>query len=106
MFSQDTIYIIGEAKSPSNNPITEKYNMFFIGMVIDASSKKIVDVECSSILNLTNTFLRSLFIGKEIEEEENIVASIETRYFGSSQKAIIVAYRNILKKYREQKEIN
>ncbi|WP_059103032.1 DUF3870 domain-containing protein [Shouchella shacheensis] len=104
MFDQDTVYIIGEAKSPANNPITEKYKLFFIGMVIDAHSGKIVDVECSSILNLTNVFIRSLFVGRQVEDEEAIVASIERRYLGSSQKALTVAYRNVLTKYRQQKE--
>lgn len=101
MLDQDSIYIVGEAKSPSNNPITDQYKVFFIGFVVDERSGKILDADCSAILELTSRFVQHLFVGKEITAIDEIVADIERKYHGSSQKAIIVALKNASKKYSQ-----
>ncbi|WLD92815.1 DUF3870 domain-containing protein [Alkalihalobacillus sp. AL-G] len=101
MHSESTIYIIGDAKTASNNPITQKYNAFFIGLVIDRENGLIVDADCSSTIPLTSKFVKSLFIGKSIEDVESVSRTIETRYFGSSQKALVVAFKNASIKYQQ-----
>lgn len=35
MFAENTIYIVGNAKSQQNNPITRQYGPFFIGFVVE-----------------------------------------------------------------------
>lgn len=97
-FEETTIYIIGDAKSPQNNPIMEMYKAFFIGLVVDKETAIIVDVECSATLGLTNDFIRSLLIGKNVLNA-SIIDSINRRYFGSSQKALGVALKDAQKKY-------
>ncbi|MEC2073387.1 DUF3870 domain-containing protein [Alkalihalophilus marmarensis] len=101
MFDQDSIYIVGEAKSPSNNPITEQYKVFFIGFVVDRLSGKIIDAEATSILSITSSFIRHLFVGKNIRETDQIVNAIEEKYYGSSQKAVIVAFRHASQKFNQ-----
>ncbi|MBA4536366.1 DUF3870 domain-containing protein [Bacillus aquiflavi] len=101
MYSPHTIYIIGDAKAPNNNPITQKFNAFFIGLVVDLNNGKIVDADCSSTIELTSQFVRSLLINEHIQNAETIIHKIETRYFGSSQKGLIVAYKDALKKYQQ-----
>jgi hypothetical protein len=51
-------------------------------------------------LALTNSFVRSLIVGAGIDEEEDLVERISTRYHGSSQRALITALRNAASKYR------
>ncbi|WP_141433236.1 DUF3870 domain-containing protein [Bacillus sp. 03113] len=101
MFHQNTVYIIGESKTSSNNPIMHKYNGFFIAFVIDKGTNQILDAECSSTINLTSQFVRSIFIGKSILDVEPVLSEIENRYFGSSQKALMVAYKNAHLKYNQ-----
>ncbi|WP_252312722.1 DUF3870 domain-containing protein [Sinobaca sp. H24] len=101
MFDQDSIYIVGEAKSPSNNPITDQYKVFFIGFVVDERSGKILDADCSAILELTSRFVQHLFAGKAITAIDEVTADIERKYHGSSQKAIIAAFTNASKKYSQ-----
>ncbi|MCF6409037.1 DUF3870 domain-containing protein [Pseudalkalibacillus salsuginis] len=101
MYSENTIYIIGDAKTSSNNPITQKFNVFFIGLVIDKSSGLIVDADCSSTIPLTEKFVKSLFLGKSIMDTEKVSREIETRYFGSSQKALVVAFKNASIKFQQ-----
>ncbi|MDF2040215.1 DUF3870 domain-containing protein [Bacillus sp. CMF12] len=101
MYRQNTVYIIGDSKTSLNNPIMQKYNGFFIGLVIDRETDEIVDAECSSTINLTSLFIKSIFVGKSILEADKVMEDIESRYFGSSQKALMVAFKNAHIKYTQ-----
>lgn len=101
MYDENTVYVLGHGKTSSNNAITERFNIFFIGFVIDTETDLVIDLSCASTISTTQKFIKSIFVGekfdkyyKEIEEE------ILRRYFGSSQKAIIVAYKDAYKKYK------
>ncbi len=101
----DVIYIIGNSKSQQNNPITHLYGAFVIGFVVDRKSEKIIDVECNAVMPLTSKFIQSIFIGKSITcDFDKLKAEVELRYLGSSQKAIIVAFKDVQKKYTEYLE--
>lgn len=101
MYSKDTIYIIGDAKTTSNNPITQQFNAFFIGLVVDRSSHLIVDADCSATIALTSSFVKHLFVGQSIMNVDGVIHEITTRYFGSSQKALTVAFKNAGIKYMQ-----
>ncbi len=102
-FHENTIYVVGDAKSPLNNPITEKFKSYFIGLVIDRTTDVIIDVECSATVTLTNQFVRSMMVGKHLFNSD-IIDSINTRYFGASQKALVVALKDAQKKYQQIKQ--
>ena len=98
------IYVVGNARTNLDNPITKNYAKFFLAFVIDEETNKILDFEISSIFEVTNNFVKKLFIGKNfIDDEEKIVEDIKRRYLGSSQKSIMVAYKDALKKYNNYK---
>lgn len=100
MFAKNTIYLVGNAKSPHHNAITLQYGQFLIGFVIDRDTNDIVACDASSTITVTNEFIRSLFVGKNIlNDGENISREVESRYFGSSQKAILVAFRDAQKQF-------
>ncbi|MGW5891791.1 DUF3870 domain-containing protein [Priestia megaterium] len=100
MYDQDTIYIIGDAKAPQSNPITKKFNQYFLGLVVDKTNGKIIDVECSATIGLTVRFVQSIFIGRHISDP-TLTDDINSRYFGSSQKALVVAFHDAQKKYQQ-----
>jgi len=100
MFAESTIYIVGNAKSQQNNPITHQYGQFFIGFVVDRLTGKIVTCGSSSTIHTTNDFICSMFTGKSLQDDVQVIRQqVESRYFGSSQKAILVAYKDAHKKF-------
>ncbi|AJY77934.1 DUF3870 domain-containing protein [Paenibacillus beijingensis] len=101
MYDKDTIYVIGDAQTSVNNPITQQYSAFFIGLVVDTTNHKIVDAGCASTIPLTSEFVRSIFTGQSILSFEQVAGEIRRRYHGSSQKALIVAFKDALKKYKQ-----
>lgn len=104
MYGKKTVYVIGHGRTSNDNAITQHFKIFFIGFVVDVDTDEIVDLGCSATINTTQTFIASIFIGRRFDRYyEDIEDEIMRRYFGTSQKAIIIAYKDALKKYHEVK---
>jgi len=100
IFPENTIYIVGNAKTQQTNPITHHFGQFFISFIIERETAKILACGVSVTISVTNDFISSLFVGRSLlDDTETIRQILETRYFGSSQKAIWVAYKDAQKKY-------
>lgn len=105
MYSKSTVYIVGHGKTGCDNAITSNFKIFFIGFVVDTEDDSVVDMECSATISITSRFVRELFLNKSFREyDPQIEQEIKRRYYGSSQKAIITAYKDAIKKYKEIKE--
>lgn len=97
----ETLCVIGNARSQMDNPITRRFSSFFITFIVDSETGQITKVEASVILRTTNEFLGTLFLGRSLASvDTDLDEHIRRRYLGSSQKAIIVAYKDAVKKYR------
>ena len=104
MYDKSTVYIVGHGKTSSDNAITSNFKIFFIGFVIDTADDTIVDLESTATISITSRFVHDLFIGKSFDEvDPEMEAEIARRYYGTSQKAIIAAYKDAVKKYKEIK---
>lgn len=105
MFDSNTVYVCGSSKSQLNNPITYQYGRFFLGLVVDRNSERIIACSASVTLQLTNQLLETIFCNKNILTDDKMIQNeIETRYIGASQKAILVAYRDAQKRFRMLKK--
>lgn len=103
-YPKNSLYIVGNSKSQLSNPITQVYGQFFIGFIVENDSGKIIDVECNAIITLTNSILKDILIGENIASGYEVIKShITERYLGSSQKAILVAFKDAQKKYLDFK---
>jgi glutamine synthetase type III len=100
MYNKNTVFIVGDARTQEDNPITFTYNKFFMAFVVEKETGVIIDAQCSSTLDITDRFLNGIFIGKNLmKDQESIEQEIDERYFGSSKKAIIVSLKDASKKY-------
>ena len=98
MYADSTVYIVGNAKTNCDNAIMAVYKGFYVGFVVELESGRIVDVSCLSTLRTTDEFVRSLFVGKTLGLEcGELEAEVRRRYHGSSQKAIMVAFKDAAK---------
>jgi hypothetical protein len=103
-YPENSLYIVGDSRSQMNNPITQVYGQFFISFIIENDNGKIVDVECNAITSLTNKILKDILVGESMTTDfETIKNRIIKRYLGSSQKAILVAFKDAQKKYLDHK---
>ena len=101
-FPDSAIIVVGNSQTAADSPINHQYSAFFISFIVEQKTGAVIDCSASVVLPLTDSFIRDFFIGRRlIEDEREIIADINARYFGSSRKAIVVAYKDALKKYRE-----
>ena len=102
--TNQTIYIIGEARTTMDNAITKMFGNFYIAFEMEVEKDKIIDVDCNATLSLTKAFVHRLFLNHNIiEDEELLKKEVTTRYFGSSTKAILSAYHDALQRYKKVK---
>jgi hypothetical protein len=67
---------------------------------VDTQTDIILDATCNTVKDITNDFIKSLLIGKNlINEIDAAVLDIRNRYFGLSQKALIIALKDAHNKY-------
>ena len=101
MYGRDTIYIIGIAKSQQHNPITQQYGRFLLGFVVNKDSGIIESCGSTVVMKSTYDFLDDLFRRLNIDTDGELIRSeLENRYFGASQKAIMVAFRDAQRRFR------
>ena len=104
MYSENTIYVVGNSKTNVDNAITMHFNSFYISFVVDLKTDQIIDLSSTSTLRVTDEFIKCLFINESLKVfDKKLEKKIVKRYHGSSQKAIIVAYKDGVKKYNEIK---
>ena len=60
-------------------------------------------MDSNATLELTREFIRKIFVGKNISDEDLITEEILKRYNASSTKAIITAYKDALQRYKKLK---
>ena len=99
-----TLYIIGESRTNVDNAITHIYGSFYIALEVEATTGLIIDFGCSHTLDITENFLKKLFIGKKLDNIKEIESELDRRYHGSSLKALHVSLINANKKYLEAKK--
>lgn len=99
---KDTLYLTGEARTNSDNAITKIYGVFYLAFEIEENGK-IINMDSNATLELTRDFIRKIFVGKNITDEDLITKEILRRYNASSTKAIISAYKDALQRYKKLK---
>ncbi|NMW85424.1 DUF3870 domain-containing protein [Peptoniphilus sp. AGMB00490] len=99
---KNTLYLTGEARTNLDNAITKIYGTFYMAFEIEENGV-IVNMDSNATLRLTRDFIRGIFIGKNIADEDLITDEILKRYNASSTKAIITAYKDALQRYKKLK---
>lgn len=105
MADGNTLFIIGESRTNSDNAITKTFGSFYLALEVNAETGEILDFSCTHTLDLTEQFLKRVFVGKNLEKDcENLAKEITRRYCGSSQKALLASLTDANKRYQVAKE--
>lgn len=96
-----SVFVIGESRTNADNAITKIYNSFYMAFEVDDETGRVTGFSCTHTLDLTEDFLRKLFLGQEfLLIEQWLEETLNRRYGGSSRKAVLVSYRDAVKRYR------
>lgn len=111
-YGRDTILVVGQAKPSREDAIYSLHGEFYISLVLERDSGKILNVECNTILSVTRDFVADIFIGKSLKTDLGILEQeIKNRYFAMTQKPLIACMKDasnryimILEKGKQQEE--
>ena len=97
---EETLFFSGYAKLPAGITACEIYKVVGIGVEVDDLGN-ILDAECTLATDVGRRFFRQLVLGKNLDSGlSGIIQSVEKRYHGNAQKAIISTLKMIQEKYR------
>ena len=100
MENRNTILVVGQA-----NPIKEDaiYNLegeFYISLIVERETGKILELDCNTILDVTKRFVASMFVGKSLKTDiPAIEKEIRERYFALTQKPLIACMKDACNRY-------
>ena len=69
MYENNTILVVGQAKPSKDDAIYNLHGEFYISLVLDRESGRILDMDCNTILEVTKNFVASMLIGKSIRDD-------------------------------------
>lgn len=100
MYGKDTILVVGQAKPSREDAIYNLHGEFYISLVLEKESGKILDVECNTILTVTRNFVASVLIGKSLKTDlSEMEKEIRSRYFALTQKPLIACVKDAYNRY-------
>ena len=99
-YGKDTVFITGVAKPAKDDPIASTYEVFFISLIVDKNTDQIINLACNTASEMTEDFIRSLIIGRNIIEDLRAMEEeIRGRFFGLVQKALVVSLKDAYNRY-------
>ena len=100
MYENNTILVVGQAKPSKDDAIYNLHGEFYISLVLDRESGRILDMDCNTILEVTKNFVASMLIGKSIRDDvKALELEIKERYFALTQKPLIACIKDAHNRY-------
>ena len=79
----------------------EEKNQQTLRKILDGATDEILAFNCTHTLELTESYLRRLFVGENIFELDDWLENTLKQYYGgSSRRAVLTSYRDAVKRYR------
>lgn len=107
-YGSDTVYFVSYSKLPDDISATYVHKVVGVGFLINTKTGIIEDVMVTLISDLCKDFLAYLMVGHNIDRDgvDELVDRIEKRFYGSSQKALVVCIRGVHARYLQWKQVN
>lgn len=89
-YEEDTLLVVGMSRTGDTNPITALYENLVLVFIVERETGKIIDVQFNSVCQITDDFIYSMFIDKNLYEDcDSMCDQIIDRYLGASKKTIV-----------------
>ena len=96
----NTILVVGQAKPSKEDAIYNLHGEFYISLIVERDTGKILELDCNTILDVTKRFVESMFVGKSLKTDvPAIEKEIKERYFALTQKPLIACMKDACNRY-------
>lgn len=97
----DKVLVTGYAKLPQGITAAELYSIVGVALIVNRETGEIYEVDCTLVTSVAREFVKSIVVGRNMNDLEAIEQEFERSYLGSAKKAIISAIRTCGEKYRQ-----
>lgn len=95
MENKNTILVVGQAKPSKEDAIYNLHGEFYISLIVERDTGKILELDCNTILEVTKQFVASMFVGKSLRTDVPLIEKeIRERYFALTQKPLIACMKD------------
>lgn len=101
---RNEIFVTGYAKLPQGITATELYTVIAVGMLLDADTGVIIEIDCSLVTSVARNFVSKIMVGRNIEDIDKIENVFNEKYHGSARKALISSFRTCNEKFVQYKK--
>ena len=98
MENKNTILVVGQAKPSKEDAIYNLHGEFYISLIVERDTGKILELDCNTILEVTKQFVASMFVGKSLRTDVPLI-EIRERYFALTQKPLIACMKDACNRY-------
>ena len=100
MENRNTILVVGQAKPSKEDAIYNLHGEFYISLIVERETGKILELDCNTILDVTKRFVASMFVGKSLKTDiPAIEKEIRELYFALTQKPLIACMKDACNRY-------
>ena len=78
----NSVFVIGESRTNSDNAITKNYGTFYMAFEVDDLTSEVLDFSCTHTISTTEAFLRKLFVGQVFPEIDVWLENTLNRRYG------------------------
>jgi hypothetical protein len=97
----ETIFFTGYARLPAGITASKVSDVVGVGVEVEPATGRIINAECTLVTSLARDFFRRLVVDRCLDADfPAMVKTIERRYHGSAQKALVTALKTVLEKYQ------
>ncbi len=101
---KNKVFVTGYSRLPHGITASELYTVMCVGLLIDTNTNIIEKAECSLVTALARYVFEEIVVGKNINDMELIIDSMEKIYHGSAKKSLISCLKLCNEKYRMSKK--
>ena len=100
MENKNTILVVGQAKPSREDAIYNLHGEFYISLIVERDTGKILELDCNTILEVTKQFVASMFVWKSLKTDVPLIEKeIRERYFALTQKPLIACMKDACNRY-------
>ena len=101
-YPNDTVLVVGQARPAKDDAINLTHGEFYLALVLQRNTGRILEAECNTILNVPRAFIRQLLVDRCLPADlPYLEGCIKTRYFALTQRPLIACLRDASNRYLE-----
>lgn len=101
----DMILVVGYGKLPQGTSAEQLHKVLALGVLVDRDTGIVADASSTLAARTADEFVRNALVGRNlVTGAADLIDYLGTHYHGMAQKAVIAAFRDLVRRFTEATE--